>query len=262
MKYISLLLLIILLPHFAFAGVNTHAGVFVSASSQFAKKSSPTGLPSGSQARTIIAYVQTSTGGETYAIGYGADTASGQFDITTDTNLLSIRQNGGNRRYNATGITNGSWHKIAIVYPAGNNINSASVDAYMDTTSAQLTDSSSGSGVTNTSFGCIQIGADSGGACATPTVFFNGQVDDLQVWNKALSTAEIDAAWDGCNLSDSATNLVFRARLDNNFNDSTSGGNNLNTLSASNPTFTTSGAYTCAAAGTGGSGATKVTWFD
>lgn len=255
MKYVfTLLVLFCFIPQFVFAGVNTHAAVFVSASSQYAKKASPTGIPSGGNARTITAWVQTSTGGETYFEGYGQDTASGQFDLTTDTNLLSIRQNGGNRRYNATNITNGSWHSIAIIYPGASvNINSATVDAYMDSVGAQLTDNSSASGITNTSLGCIQIGADSGGGCATPTVFFNGNVDDLQIWDKALSTAEITAAWDGCNLSDSATNLVFRARLDNNFNDSTANANNLSP-SGSSPTFTSSPAYTCAVAASSGAG--------
>jgi hypothetical protein len=246
MKYLALFLALYLIPITTFAGVNTHSVTLNSATPDYAKRMSPSGLPSGSNARTIIVYVKTTATGEIYFLGYGSDTTAGQFDLTTDNasgGILSIRQNGGNRRFLAPGITDGNWHKIAIVYPGGVNINSATVDAYMDTTSAQLSDSSAGSGVTNTVFGCIQIGADSGGGCTSPSVFFNGSVDDVQVWDKALSTAEIDAAWDGCTLSDSASNLVGRWRLDNGWSDSTSNANDL--TPAGTPSFTSDTAYSC-----------------
>lgn len=246
-RFFSLILLFtIISPHFAYAGVNTHALAVASASSQSAVKQSPAGLPNGSQARSVCAWVKTTTASETYAVGYGGDTTAGQFDLTTDVNLISIRQNGGNHRWTATNVTDGNWHFICVTYPAGSNINSVNVDAYMDTSTA-LTDSSSGSGVTNTLFGCIRLGADSGGgsgACTTPSVFFNGNLDDVQVWDKQLSGAEVLTAKDGCNLSDSATNLVGRWRLDNDYVDSTANANNLTAVNA--PTFVSPGAYTCA----------------
>lgn len=248
MKFLTALLLLICIvsPNFAYAGVNTHALVLVAASSQSAVKSSPGTLPSGSSARSVCAWLKTTGSAETYAVGYGSGSAAGAWDLTTETNLVSIRQNGGNHRWTATNITNGAWHFVCVTYPAGANINAATVDAYMDS-STPLADGTTGSGVSNTIFGAIRVGADCQSAsCSTPTVFFDGNVDDVQVWNKQLSGAEVLTAMDGCNLSDSASGLVGRWRFDNDYVDSTASANNLTAVNS--PTFTTSAAYSCVTA--------------
>ena len=72
----------------------------------------------------------------------------------------------------------------------------------------------------------FSIGAENVGV--TPTEFFNGQLDDVRVWTRVLSAAEILALYnDPCTDSLSGANLSAQWLFDDDFLDYTSNNNDL-----------------------------------
>lgn len=212
---------------------NTHSATF-DGTGDYATKVSPTGLPSGSAARTIEAWVKTTNALEQAVVSYGEnDNPNESFTLSTKTNQLSARVGGdGNQFWTATGVDDGRWHHIALTYVAGSNINdTTNVKAYMDGTA--LTSASSFSGTPNTVLARIRIGAYSG---SVPSGLYNGQIDEVRIWDVVRTQTQLQTNA-GIELSGSETNLVGYWNLNNSWNDADSNGNNL--TASGDATFTT-----------------------
>lgn len=85
--------------------------------------------------------------------------------------------------YNAANLYNGNWHMVTAVWPASTTI--GGVQYYLDgvlltSIASQFTPTQAlGTGTGNMTFG------------NSSSPFFNGQMDEMGVWNRALSQAEI-----------------------------------------------------------------------
>jgi hypothetical protein len=83
-----------------------------------------------------------------------------------------------------TPITNGNWHHIAVTY---NTTDSNRIIFYLDgRADGSQTGISFAAGTTENYF----IGVE-----RTLTVFFNGLIDEVRIYNRALSDAEIQALY-------------------------------------------------------------------
>lgn len=221
---------------------NTYAASFVAASLQYAVKSSGgSGLPTGSGARTISFWVKTSDAASQTVVEYG-DSASLHLmeffiNVFDPANNFGIALSGGNVSYTATGITNGNWHNVVFVYDGGGVGIATGGHAYMD--GGVLTQFGANNQIPATTGACIGIGTET---CNGLGAYMNGQVDDVRIWGRALTAAEVSSLYaNPCTFSNGAS-LASWYLLDNNFTDS-QGSNSLTATNA--PTFTQSTAYAC-----------------
>lgn len=111
-------------------------------------------------------------------------------------------------------FNDGIWHHVALIYKGVPN--AANVDIYVDgTLQTKSVTYNSLSGPTNTT-NKAGIGARDGNG-----YFFNGTIDEVRVWNKALCVTEI-SGHKNCNLIGNESGLVAYY----NFNQGTAGANN------------------------------------
>jgi hypothetical protein len=91
----------------------------------------------------------------------------------------------GNRRNAVTNldVIDGNWHHIAMVQ----NKTSGATSIYIDGISVSITTDSSGSWPTISNTNTVYIGQDNVGD------YFNGQIDDVRIYNRALSSPEIQS---------------------------------------------------------------------
>ncbi|MBX4200816.1 hypothetical protein KW786_01675, partial [Candidatus Parcubacteria bacterium] len=144
--------------------------------------------PSGTNARTIAAWIKNSVTDTTYQVigDYGAKATAGEFQLFTNGNKLGLAINGASIIYNAPNLNNGSWHHIAVSVPSGAKLNSIVfyVDGVkLDSISSGTSASAAINTKTNNTF---RFGTDISG-----TGFFKGNLDDIRVYNRNLSQVEI-----------------------------------------------------------------------
>jgi hypothetical protein len=160
-----------------FDGVDDHVDV-----------SSPSGLPTGSNARTIALWFKWSAvkwpspGVE--IMGYGANANGQRLGIWIDSShALGVETCNYGRVFSWDGDTN--WHHLAIVYPTGETTTDK-FNLYFD----GVLQSGSDIGVPqtlNTASSPLAIGV-----LPTPKVYyFNGIIDEVAIFNEALSEGDI-----------------------------------------------------------------------
>lgn len=113
-----------------------------------------------------------------------------------------------------TTLTDGTWHHIACVYkgvPSASN-----VDMYVDGVLQSQSVVLNGLSATFSNTTAVTIGVR-----GDQTYFFNGSIDEIRVWKKALCSSEV-VAKKNCHLIGNESNLVAYY----NFNQGTAGGNN------------------------------------
>lgn len=179
--------------------------------------SSSYGAITGNGARTIEAHVRTtancnpSAGGvQKVIVDYGTFQTGQRFTM----NLLwsnSIRvEIGGMGVSGTTAVNDGNWHHVAVTYdPSASPNTRLYIDGVLETTGS-LTGVNTGTGLG------ITIGRRIDGVN-----FFDGDIDEVRVWNTALSANDIQAsANDEFCAVPNALKLYYR------FNQGTAGGNN------------------------------------
>ncbi len=223
--FISMFLSLVAFGNIAQAA-NTYSLSLSSASTQYASLSNPVGLPTGSSARTIEAWIKTSDTSQQFFFDMGADNSSfGQFALSVapfDGNKIGVQLSGGNVFYDAIGVTDGNWHHLAFSYPAGLGI--ASGMAYMD--GVALSQVSSNDQTPNTTSDRVTIGATVNGSAS-----FDGKIDDVRVWNSARTQSEIQSDMTS-ELTGSESGLVGYWNFNNSYSDLTSNGNNLTAVNS------------------------------
>jgi|GEM_PF-1327991 len=114
-----------------------------------------------------------------------------------------------------TPVADGNWHHVVVVYKGIPNANN--VDMYVDgiVQGTTITLNSLSGITTNTTD--VTIGSRHG-----QFYFFNGEIDEVRLWRKALCSGEINTA-KNCNLNGTENGLIAYY----NFNDGSAGANNV-----------------------------------
>jgi hypothetical protein len=108
--------------------------------------------------------------------------------------------------YTANPITLNNWVNIVEVYHSGTQI----VETYMN---GVLNNTTTGvSSPNNTTTLPLYIGSDK----ESNSYFFNGKIDDIGIWNRALTYQEITDLYNGCQLSVSTQPINQAVNISNN----------------------------------------------
>ena len=134
------------------------------------------GLPQGNSSRTMEAWIKTTS---TYAsiINYGTSENSQRFGISMVGNLYFVGNN--NDLSGSTFIADGQWHHVAVVFD-GTTLYMY-VDGVLDASSAKSL---------NTTGNVLRI---SKRVYPTDGEYYNGSIDEVRIWNTALSQAQLQA---------------------------------------------------------------------
>ncbi len=144
--------------------------------------------PTGTAARTIEAWIKSSSTGAYSLFSYGVNSTGQQISFADENNVLGIRASNATIFYTATGLNNGSWHHVAMVIPSAATV--GDVRFYMD--GVQLTSVSSSSS-TATAINTSATNPINIGRLYSGFDYFNGIIDDVKVYSTARTNAQIAA---------------------------------------------------------------------
>jgi hypothetical protein len=191
---------------------STQCMAFASGSSQYATKSSPSGITFTS-AFTCEAWIYpTSYTGSNAGIVSRYDGTNGFTLYLTSSGQLALNGQSTTSQTSYQSVPINQFVHVAGTYSGGTMV------LYINGTVAPS--SKSGSGTSITQGGSLQVGAYNTGA------YFNGYISEARVWSVAQSQANIQANM-AINLTGSESNLVALFKGNGNFNDATSNANNL-----------------------------------
>jgi len=149
----------------------------------------------GSSAVTVTAWVKTTSTGTTDGgedstnaiVGWGSGGASERFGFRIDAGRLRVEHAGGNIQ-GKTNIADGKWHHVAVTVRENSTISYPQVILYLDGNddTRPTTDPDP---FNITAAGDVRIGSRPAG----DDRFFSGQIDDLRIYDRALTQEEI--AW-------------------------------------------------------------------
>lgn len=159
----------------------------------------PVLLPTGNSSFTIsVWFNSTSWLYRGTVIGWGLGSGAG-----SEANYIRTDENGGllhyfwlNDLFASTSNLSGSWHHTLVTFNGSQRV------IYID----GLLVSSDVSGAVNVSTTPISIGAqqsDPGGFCGS--CGFNGKIDDIGIWNRALTPQEISSIYNGIDTASPCT---------------------------------------------------------
>ncbi|MCH8219342.1 MAG: LamG domain-containing protein, partial [Planctomycetes bacterium] len=140
----------------------------------------------GSDPRTITAWMKTSTTGQQNLITWGENIATQKWRIRIEAtnNSLRVENNGGNH-WGTTNISDGEWHHIAVTFEDDGTPDIRDCLLYVD---GQLEGTAGGGNqaVNTSAGGIVRIGKQ-----PWNTNSFDGSIDDVRIYNHALSADEI-----------------------------------------------------------------------
>lgn len=245
MRYIlALVLLFGAVPVFVFA--STHSTDLVKASSQAWHTNSHTGL-AASSAMTACAWVNLDNESIVNQFGIVSLGADASFELLY-TGDIALAVNDQQTTYLWTGENTDTWYHLCASFD-GAQIEAERIKFYVDGTlvdTAGTTQTAiSASSTDEFAIGTRDITRDE----ADSHRYFDGQIDDVRVWTRALSDSEVAAIHtDSCSTSLNGANLGGWWKFDNDATDSSGNGNTLTGLNS--PTFTTDKPFSCATAPT------------
>ncbi len=137
------------------------------------------GFPSGSNPRTLAAWIKTSASTQMTIVGYGNNTSSQMFNILTlsNTGKIIVSNWGGLTALSDTAINDGAWHFVAATYD-GTTVR-IYIDGILEVTDSSLT------------FNTINAFSKIGVRIDGTTEFYNGIIDEVRIYNRALSADEV-----------------------------------------------------------------------
>ena len=162
------------------AGKINNAGSFNGTASNISITSS--GFPAGASSRTVSAWVQTTSTDLQEVLSYGTGATGQVFTVGVWGGQIFI-SSWASPQYtvSAPNVNNGSWHHIAVTYD-GINASTYMDGILLDTRAFAI----------NTVLGTAYIGSR-----VLPLEFFNGQIDEVGIWNRALTDAEVSQLYNG-----------------------------------------------------------------
>ncbi len=140
-----------------------------------------TGFPSGTQDRTLSAWIKTSATGEKYFLSYGTDVATQAFGFGVLNNKLTVTQSGSSISSSAS-VNSNVFHHVAVTYSATGDTYKLYIDGVQDGTGTMTTST-------------VLSGSLFLGRYVTATNFFAGIVDEPMIFNRALSLSEINSMY-------------------------------------------------------------------
>ena len=144
-------------------------------------------FPLGSSARSLASWFKADAGsqGQSFFV-YGANYGDGQkFAITADRTEVSVSVEGHKWGVNNLGL-GGGWHHVAVTYAAGGDSDTFRI--YLDGVLRNAATLSGSSQTVDTQLGThAGVGRKDGGA------FYGGIIDDLRLYDHALTQAEVTA---------------------------------------------------------------------
>ena len=162
--------------------------------------------------------------------GFYFDTADSKFGIV----LEGTSSNVYNARYSYSSLNDGNWHFITGTFNRSGN-----AYLYIDGVQVTGTTISGANGQNLNSTDPLYIGAYGNSTGTAPSYFFNGYVDDVAVFNRALTAAEVSNLYAGESFINNRplsqtrfsgdTSLVSYWKLDGNSNDSKGSNNGTDT---------------------------------
>ncbi len=135
-------------------------------------------MPTGTQARTVDAWVKTTATDERYAVAYGTIASSQGLLLGVLSGKFVVTQIGASIS-STSNINDGNWHHVAVTYDGSTY--RLFVDGVQENSGSMTT--------ATTLSGTIWIGSNSG-----PSVW-SGSVDEVEFFNRQLSAAEIQAIY-------------------------------------------------------------------
>lgn len=157
----------------------------------------------GNAARTVEAWIKTSwTGTQRIIVDWGVMSPNGS-RYTFAMNNGGIRIEVGGNGVTGTIIGDGTWHHVAATYD-----NSLATNKHKLFVDGMMVAGSNLTVAANTAAGNIIIGRRNDGVN-----FWQGNIDDVRVWNVARTAADI-AANMNTELTGTEANLIFYAKMD------------------------------------------------
>jgi hypothetical protein len=138
----------------------------------------------GAGARTVAAWIKTSTSADDPIICWGTNAAGQKYALRVDLSFHAVRVeiNGGNL-IGSTVVNDGLWHHVAVVLPDGST-NVTHHEIYVDGVRETI-GASDGQTINTASTTDVRIGKDH------ENRFFSGAVDDVRIYGRALSAGEV-----------------------------------------------------------------------
>ncbi|WP_027136580.1 LamG-like jellyroll fold domain-containing protein [Gaetbulibacter saemankumensis] len=169
----------------------------------------------GSQPRTICAWVKTTAGGFIWQMGYDGG-AQARMALNLTATALNLQIQNGATFSNEINWNDGNWHHVAVVYPGGTLDN---VIFYFDGVDVGNVGSGTSNTTPNTYKDIIKIGH------RDATRFFSGQIDDIRIYDIALSPGDINEVLLGNSITATppaapAPVLAAHYKFENNYDDS------------------------------------------
>jgi arylsulfatase A-like enzyme len=177
-----------------FAGIASTAG-------QGEVNATVTGLPTGSAARTVSLWLWADT---TFTdqkfFSYGTNTNGTSFGWSIENSTVGpnpgsptifFRHGGGNFQYTGQAVTLNQWNHVAIVVPDGAT-QTNQVMLYLNGVAVSGVQGSQSARTLNTSSTAVALGGDAPGASNSN---LDGRLDDVQIYNTALTPAEVTSLY-------------------------------------------------------------------
>src|SRR5262249_16408719 len=141
-----------------------------------------TGLPFGSAARTLDLWMKPGSNGVEVPAIYGNFAANDAFYIVMLGNQTCIGRWGGGDVCGARNIRDGNWHHVALTYDGVSSVQ-LFIDGSLETSDTRT--------YSTTSRGKFYIGSTVEGS----SQYYDGRVDEVEIFNRALSVSEIQAIY-------------------------------------------------------------------
>ena len=144
---------------------------------------------SQASARTITMWIKGSTGSTAQSlIGWGSDSTGAEYVIDVDETIdaAEVEVSGGYRTA-TTDIIDGTWHFVAVVF-SGTDVSDHTI--YVDGAAESIT-TTSAQALSTGSTEDVLIGSD-----PILAQYFNGTIDDVRIYSRALSAMEIEELYE------------------------------------------------------------------
>lgn len=154
---------------------------------------------SGEQPRTVCAWIQTNQASEGMILAYGTTGTGKQWMLFVNNNhKLQLGVNGGNT-YSAQVIADGQWHHVAALLdpPVSGPAKVQNLRLFIDGQIAERFYTNPNQEI-NTKIAAnypVRIGANQISPEGGLGTYFNGKIDDVRLYSRALSEAEIRAIY-------------------------------------------------------------------
>ena len=144
------------------------------------------GLPVGAEARTVEAWMRTTSSAEQYAVAWGTAAASEGFYVGTLGGNLVVTQYGASVQ-SVSLVADGQWHHVAVAFDG--IVAALYVDGVFEGGGSLLVDTVLGEGLT--------VGATMGGVRSP----FVGDLDEVAIWSYARDGNGVPADMDALDLA-------------------------------------------------------------